>query len=255
MKNYLTVAKYTFSEIYRSKILISLLFLAFGLLVLCYVASEFGYGAPDKIALDVGLGIMSLSNVVISLLIGSTLIGKEIEQKTLYMILSKPISRASFLMGKITGLSTILLLNTLLLGITSVGLFLFYEGQFSNLILWTWWFSFLESLIVLFFAILFSLITNTTLTVLFTIVVYTVGHALNETSKIIFLKTSEVTSKIIETCFYIIPNFYRLNLKDLVLYKQSVPTDYLVFTQGYALLYLVGLTFFVIVLFNNKNLD
>lgn len=255
MKNYLTVSKYTFSEIYRSKILISLLFLAFGLLILCYVSSEFGYGAPDKIALDVGLGIMSISNVIIALLIGSTLIGKEIEQKTLYMILSKPISRASFLMGKITGLSTVLLLNTLLLGLTSLSLFLLYEGQFSGLIIWAWWFSFLEALIVLFFAILFSLITNTTLTVLFSIVVYTVGHALNETSKFIFSKMSELSSKIIETCFYIIPNFYRLNLKDLVLYKQSVATDYLVFTQGYAVLYLVALAFLVVVIFNNKNLD
>ena len=103
MKNFITVVQYTFLEIYRSRIVFGLIILGLGVLLLSYVASEFGYGAAGKISLDVGLGFMSISNLIISIFIGSTLMGKEIEQKTLYMILSKPIGRTAFLMGKLVG--------------------------------------------------------------------------------------------------------------------------------------------------------
>ena len=78
MKNIITVTKFTFLEVYRSRLMISLVFLALGLVLVTFVASEFAYGAPAKVALDVGLGIMSISNLIISIFIGSTLLNKEI---------------------------------------------------------------------------------------------------------------------------------------------------------------------------------
>lgn len=255
MKNVLTVAKYTFIEVYRSKLMMSLGFLGLGLIILCYVASEFAYGAPAKIALDVGLGILSLSNVAIATLIGSTLIAREIEQKTLYMILSRPISRFSFLFGKIAGLSSVLILNSILLGAISSTLYLYFENQFQNLVLWVVYFSFLEAFIVLLFAVLFSLLTNTTLAVIYTIGIYIVGHAINETSKILFAKTSLFFSTILKAGLLFIPNFYRLNLKDFVIYKQSVSSEYLINTHVYVGLYLIALITTVNLVFKNKNLD
>lgn len=255
MKNYLTVSKYTFIEIYRSKLMLSLLFIAIGLVTLCYVAASFGYGAPEKIALDVGLGVIGISNVVISILLGATLIGKEIEQRTLYMILSKPISRTSFLMGKITGLSTVLFMNTVLLGLLSLGLYVFLGGKFAPLIVWTWWFSFVEAVIVLLFAVMFSLVTNTTITILNTVVVYVVGHSLNEVSKTVFAKMSSFNAFLLDSASYFIPNLYRLNLKDHVIYKQTLPLDFLMLNQAYATSYLMALILAVVIIFNNKNLD
>lgn len=255
MKNILTVAKYTFVEVYRSKLMMSLGFLGLGLIVLCYVASEFAYGAPAKIALDVGLGIMSLSNVAIATLIGSTLIAREIEQRTLYMILSRPISRFAFLFGKIAGLSSVLILNSIILGAISSSLYLYFEGHFPSLVLWVIYFSFLEALLVLLFAVLFSLLTNTTLSVIYTIGIFIVGNAINETSKILFAKSSLIISSVLKAGLLFIPNFYRLNLKDFVIYKQSVANEYLLNTHLYVGLYLVALITTVNLVFKNKNLD
>ena len=255
MKNVLNIARFTFVEVYRSKIMMSLGLLGMGLIILCYVASEFAYGAPAKIALDVGLGVLSLSNVIIAILIGSTLIAREIEQKTLYMILSKPISRSSFLFGKMLGLSSILLINSIVLGAISIALYLFYNGSFHKLFLWTIYFSFFESLIVMVFAILFSLMTNTTLSVIYTFGIYIVGHAINDTSKIIFTKISILLTTIVKVCFFLIPNFYRLNLKDYVLYQQNVSNSYLIYTHIYIVLYLTALSLIVLQIFKNKNLD
>lgn len=255
MKNILTVTKFTFLEVYRSKLMISLAFLAIGLIGVSYVASEFAYGAPAKVALDVGLGVMSISNLIISIFIGSSLVNKEIEQRTLYMVISKPISRSSFLIGKIFGLSSVLLINSLVLGLLSVFIYLFFDGIYSPLMLWSIFFSFLEVLSVLIFAVFFSLITNTTLSVIFTIAVFIVGHALNETSKLLFVKASNIYNGFMDVLFLLIPNFYKLNLKDFVLYQQNISNDYLISTLLYLALYLIALMSAVLLIFKNKNLD
>ncbi len=252
---FLIVSKFTFLEVYRSKLMVGLLFLALGLLVITYVASEFAYGAATKVALDVGLGIMSLSNIGIAIFIGSTLLSKEIEQRTLYMILSRPISRSSFLLGKIFGLSTVLLFNSFLLGGLSLFLFSKLGGQYHSLFLWTLLFSFLESLIILVFAVFFSLITNVTLSVICTFAIFVVGHAINETSKIIFLKISPLFKSILDACFFLIPNLYKLNLRDFLLYQQTIGQEYLFSSLAYAILYLCGILTLVMLIFKNKNLD
>lgn len=256
MKNVLTVTKFTFLEVYRSKLMLSLVFLAMGLLLATYVASEFAYGAPAKVALDVGLGIMSISNLVIAIFIGANLLSKEIEQRTLYMIISRPISRTSFLLGKILGLSSVLLINSIVLGGLSCLLYLNFSGNnYQSLFGWTLYFSFIEAFTVLIFAVLFSLITNSTLSVIYTLCVFIVGHAINETSKIFFVKVFPIFEYVIKSCFVLLPNFYKLNLKDFLLYKQSVDISYLVSTQLYIGLYLLALISLVVLIFKRRNLD
>lgn len=255
MKNTLIVAKYTFIEVYRSKVMMSILFLALGLILITYVASEFAYGAPTKIALDFGLGIMTLSNLGMAIFIGSTLLTKEVEQRTLYMILSKPISRFSFLIGKIIGLSSVLLINTVVLSALAVGIFLFVGGKFDNLIFWASLFSFLEAFLILLVAVLFSLITNTAMSVIYSILIAIIGHSLNETSKLIFAKINPVFDFAVKVGNLLLPNLYKLNLKDFVLYQQGVSSDYLFRVLAYFLLYTLALLIFVVQIFKNKNLD
>ncbi len=239
MKNTLIVAKFTFLEVYRSKLMISLLFISIGVVGVSLVASEFAYGAAAKVALDFGLGITSIVNLIIAIMIGANLISKEIEQRTLYMIISRPISRVSFLIGKIMGLSSVLLINSLLLGALTMLLYVFHKGEGSTLFFWTIAFSFFESFIVLLFAVLFSLITNTTLSIIYTILVFVIGHALNETSQILFTKISPLFSSLVS-----VSNF-----------KQTLEFEYLLRTQFYILFYIISLISLVVFLFKNKNLD
>ena len=251
----LAVSKFTFLEVYRSKLMVGLLFLAVGLFFVTYLASEFAYGASAKVALDVGFGIMSLSNLAIAIFIGSTLLSKEIEQRTLYMILSRPISRTSFLLGKIAGLSSILFLNTFILGTLSIVLFVQQGGFFQSMFIWAMLFSFFESLIVLVFAVFFSLLANITLSVICTFSVCVIGHALNETSRLIFVKLSPFLKSVVDVSIFFVPNLYKLNLKDFLLYQQNLETQYLLATQAYAFLYLAAILALVMFIFKNKNLD
>jgi ABC-2 type transport system permease protein len=255
MKHTLTVAKFTFIEVYRSKVMTSIIFLAIAVLVVTYVASEFAYGAPAKVALDFGLGVTAISNLVMSIFIGSTLLSREIEQKTLYMILSRSISRTAFLVGKILGLSIVLLVNTVALVGVSLAVFVYLGGQFQNLILWSAYFTFLESFILMLFAVFFSLLTNNTLAVIYSIGIFAVGHSISETAKIFIAKSNVFFHAMIKLCFYLLPNFYKLNLKDFILYNQTLPWSYLINIQVYAYFYILFMFLIISQAFKLKNLD
>ena len=97
----LIVAKYTFKELLKSKIVVASLWLGFSVLILTYVTSEYSYGNPAKVAIDFGLGASSLVCLAISIFMGVSLISDEIESRTIYLSLSRPISRSNFLIGKI----------------------------------------------------------------------------------------------------------------------------------------------------------
>lgn len=255
MKNIYTISKYTFIEVFRSKIVIGLGVLALFLMLICYVASEFAYGAPSKVALDFGLGIMSLSNMIIAIFIGSTLLSKEIENRNLYMILSRPISRTSFLLGKILGLSAILVTNAILLTIVTVIMFVYYGGVLNSIILWATYFTLLESFILIGFSVLFSLVTNVNMSVFYSLIILTLGYGLNDSLKGFVARTNLGLSKLLSVASFFIPNFEKLNLKDFVIYKQEIGLDYLISSNLYVVLYLAALFVIISLIFENKNLD
>lgn len=255
MNKTLIVSKYTFIEVYRSKVMLSVVFIALGLVMISYVASEFAYGAPSKVALDFGFGLTAISNLIMAIFIGSTLLSKEIENRTLYMILSRPISRTSFMIGKVIGLSSVLLINTVLLSLVSVGIYRYLEGQINNLMFWAAWFSFIEAFVVMLFAILFSLITSNALAIIFTIIMWIVGHSLSATTKILFAKVNAFFSYTLKIFSCLVPDLEKINLKDLLIYEQTVSFDYLLKTQTYIFMYIIALLFIISYIFKNKNLD
>jgi ABC-2 type transport system permease protein len=255
MKKTFIVAKYTFIEVYRSKVMFSILFIAMGLVVISYVASEFAFGAPAKVALDFGFGLTSISNLIMAIFIGSTLLSKEIENRTLYMILSRPISRTSFMLGKVIGLSSVLVINTVLLSLVSVGIYYYLGGTLNSLMFWASWFSFIEAFIIMLFSILFSLITSNALAIIYTIIAWVVGHSLSATSKIMFAKSSTFFTYTLKAVSGLIPDLEKINLKDLLIYEQSVSSTYLLKTQSYAFFYIAALLLIISFLFKNKNLD
>ena len=255
MKKTLIVAKYTFVEVYRSKVMASIIFIAIGLLAVVYVASEFAYGAPSKVALDFGFGLMSISNLIMAIFIGSTLLSKEIENRTLYMVLSRPISRTSFLHGKVMGLSSVLVINTVILCFVSVAMYYLLGGKLSTLMFWTAWFSIMEAFVLMLFSVFFSLITSNALAVIYTIVVWIVGHTLGSVLKLMYTKLTPVLNFFLKFSSSVIPDLDKINLKDLLIYKQSVSLEFLIKSQSYITLYIMAQLFFISYVFKNKNLD
>lgn len=251
----LVIAKYTFLELVKSKILYNIVFLGIGLLTVTYVAYSFTYGEPDRVALDFGLGMLSLSSVGIALFIGVSLLSKEIESRTVYMIVSRPVKRSSFIVGKYLGLSGILLLNIILLASLTLSLFFLIGGEYSTLIGWTILFTIFESLIVLGLVGTLSLVTGQIMAVLYTISLYILGHAINTAMKTSFVSNRPSLSSILDAYHFFLPGFYKLNIKEYALYKNTLDWDYLLLNSAYSLIYFSALLCLSVIIFDRKNLD
>ncbi len=248
------IAYYTFREIIKSRVLLNTLILGLVLLFTTYVALSFTYGSPERVTLDFGMGMLSLSSVGIAIFMGVGLLSKEIESRTAYMIISRPVKRSAFILGKLLGLGSILTLNIFILSSFTLFLYFFVGGEFQPLILWTILFTILESLLVLFIVALFSLLSGQAISVIMTIGLYVSGHAIHSAKEALADK-SIVLNTLLEAYHYILPGFYKLNIKDFLLYQKELPYMYLLNIFTYGVIYSVALILLSVIIFERKNLD
>ena len=255
LKKTATIARYTFAEIYKSKIMINIILIGLGILLVSFIATEFTYGVPARIALDFGMGSLSLVSICIAIFMGVTIISKEVDSRTIYMVISRPVSRTSFLMGRIIGMGGILFINVLVLGFFTLLMFLKLNGEFSTLIFWSLVFSFFESFLVLLIVVFFSLVTNNVLAIMYSLVLLILGHAINDTLMISLVKNNDILSFLVKSYSVIFPNFSKINIKDFLLYKQSLPSEYTWMALIYAIIYSMMISILSILIFKRKNLN
>jgi ABC-type transport system involved in multi-copper enzyme maturation permease subunit len=249
------IAKTTFKEIWKSKILVNVFFIGLAMMGVTFVATEFTYGVPERVALDFGLGMLSLSSLGISLFLGVGLLSKEIDSRTVYMVISRPVPRYSFILGKLLGLMGIQIVNVLILSLMTVSATLLLGGQISGLLIWAIVFTLIESLMLLLVVVLISLLANTVLSVLLSVVLLLLGHIIRETQEIGFVSTNPILVKILDFYHFILPAFYKLNLKSEVIYKSQISSSYILMSGGYGILYSLFLLMMIVYFFNKKNLD
>lgn len=251
----LTVAKYTYLEIIKSRILYATLGLGLFVAISSFVASSFTYGTPERVALDFGVGVFSLSAIGIAIFMGATLISREIESRTVYLALSRSISRFSFLLGKIAGLSLVLAVNILLLGLVTYTVVFLLGGQFEGIMVWVVCFSFLEAFLLLNVVVLFSLLTNVPLAIFYTLVVYIVGHSIPTTLETSVVSNNPWLEYFIKIYSYFFPNLTVLNYRDFLTYSIYVPTQSLFLSLVYGIGYCSFLIFLSAWMFSKRELN
>ena len=255
LSNILIITKYTFREVLKSKVLVSTLLIGLGLLGAVFVAYSFTYGEPSRVALDFGLGTLSLSSIAIAIFMGVGIVANEIESRTVYLIISRPIPRFAFLIGKLNGLALLLVLNILILSLMTLSLYFVIGGNYQPLISWSIVFITLESIMMLVLVTFLSLVSSKVFAVIFSIALYVVGHAIDGVKSLTMVKESPFLKGIISIYHYILPAFYKLNLKEYVLYNQNMELSYLLSTFAYGVIYTSALVLLSIFIFERKNLD
>ncbi len=115
------IALNTVRESIRNKILYALLFFAILLIGSGVLVSSLSYVESERILQDIGLGAIRLFGVAIAIFVGIHLIHRDVDRRTVYTILSKPITRAAFLLGKVLGLSLTIWLQTGIMALAFVG--------------------------------------------------------------------------------------------------------------------------------------
>ena len=229
------IAENTFREAIRDRILY--LLLAFALLFMgsAQILSLLTVGGEEKIIKDLGLASISLFGVLTSIFIGVALVSKEIERRTIFTIITKPIHRYQFLLGKYCGLGLTLLVNTAVMTLWFY-LILLLKGYADTRLLLAVFLIFLELLLVTAFTVLFSSFSTPILSTLFSLSLYLVGH-LTWSLKLLEERLSGPAARTVcRVLYYVLPNLEIFNIKGEVVHGVALPT----LLPLWAVLYLVG---------------
>ena len=172
----------SFREIIRDKILYNILVLAFLLLGLGFVATKLTFTHPDRVILDFGLTAVNLSCTMIAIFTGASVIGREFERRTIFVALSRPISKFQFLLGKFTGVALVIFLNWFLLTLAYLAILALVSwggkgalADFSPALGIGLVMLLLQSWLLAAIAMMFSTVSTTSLSAVFTLGLYLVG--------------------------------------------------------------------------------
>ena len=167
-------------ESLRSKLFYGLLFFAVLMIGSGAVVSTLSYVEGGRIMQDVGLAAVRLFGVAIAILVGINLIHREVDRRTVYTILSKPISRAGFLIGKVLGLSLTIWLQMAIMGVAFSVVSVMIGAPLSAAHLAFFALTGCELALMVAIAAFFSLFTTPVLATFFTTGIWMVGHASRE---------------------------------------------------------------------------
>src|SRR3990170_3210329 len=200
-----SIAANTFRETIRNKILYAIL--AFALLVIgfSYFLADLSVGDLARIIADVGLACIHIFGVIVAVFLGITLVSQEVERKTVYLILSRPVARWEFVVGKAAGLCGTLFLTTLVMAAT---LFLVHAGYgaspepgilVASAGIW------MELVLLTCLASLFSSFTTPVLSAIFTLSMFLIGHVSGDL--LVFgSRAASGTARVVSAAlFYLLP--------------------------------------------------
>lgn len=250
----LSIARYSFQDTVRSKLMINIFWVSLGVFILTYVTSEFSFGRPDKISLDFGLALSSLATSFIAIFAGASLVFDEIENRTIYMSLVRPVSRTSFIVGKILGFSFFLFINILIINLFSLMSYLYFDGELFLDIAYGVFFGFIEGVILMLIVVNFSLYLNKVLSIINTLVVFILGHAIPSALKTSYVADRELIQNFLKIANYIIPNLDKLNIKSVVSFERAIAEVEILNALGYSAFYLIFLIGIMLLGFNNRDL-
>lgn len=247
------LAANTFKEVVRDRILYALVMFAILLIGLSLALGQLSFAEQARISTNFGLSAIHLCAVILAIFIGSNLVYKEIEKKTILTILVRPISRLQFIMGKCLGLGMVIMMMvtglSLILMLVFLGLGVKIDARFAVVVAGL----LAESLILLGITLLFSMITKPLLVVCFSLGVFMIGHW--QGSLDYFAKKADggVLKPVNWLVHYLIPDLERINWKDLVLYDQPLDLTSKAISIAYALAWFAVCVSLATFLFKRKD--
>ncbi len=210
-----TIASNVFLEVVRDRILYVVGVFGIVMVMAITLLPEVSAGTEDKLILDTGLAAINLLSLFVVVFIGTGLINKEIEKKTVLVLIAKPVSRLEFIVGKHFGLSLVMALLISALTAVMLSLLALSGVPFQlNLMLLAVLFMFLEMVLLIAAAMMFGSITSTVLATLMTLAIFAVGHETRNILELDKIAESESFRRIAEGLFLILPDLERLNLKN-----------------------------------------
>lgn len=250
----LTIAVNTFREAIRDKILYNLLFFAIAIMFFSLSISNLTLGQRVKIVMDVGLASMSIFGLLIAIFVGIQLVYKEIQRRTIYVLLSRPVPRFHFILGKYLGLGITLTVNILIMSLPLLFILGVHTGYQYNMILLKGIFLILmELMLITAVALFFSTFSTPTLSAMFTLGIYVTGHLSKDLK--VYGAVSKVAGirELTTVVYYILPNLENFNIKTEVTYQLAVSSGYVFLSFLYGVAYIAFLLLAASLIFRKRD--
>jgi ABC-type transport system involved in multi-copper enzyme maturation permease subunit len=266
MRVVLCIAVNVFKESVRDKVLYNLVFFAIFLIAVSYLLGQLTAGQDIKIIKDLGLAAISIFGLFIAVFIGIGLVSKEVERRSIYSLLSKPIRRQEFIIGKYLGLVLTLLVNITVMTVayytvlacmawTAGGWFLagWEAPAVDPALLKAIAMIFLQLMMVTALALLFSTFTSPILATVLTFGLYIIGQFNDDLRHFETVVPSRSVAAFARALYYVLPNFAPLDIKASVVHALPVPAGYLLLNTAYALVYVSALLVAATVIFMRRD--
>ena len=247
------VALNTFRESIRDKVLVTLIVFAVLVMGSARVIQPLALGEEAKVIKDLGLSAITLFCVLISILVGGRIVYKEVEKRTIYIMLAKPVRRWEFILGKYFGLMAVLAVSlAVMTAAFYVILLVMGVGLQLNLLLAVLM-TYFQLAILTAVAVLFSTFSTPITGAVFTFVVYFVGHLTRDLKLLAAMSPSGVVKVISQFLYYVLPNLSNFNIRAEVVYGSVLDPYALLLSGLYALVYTATLLLISAAIFNRKE--
>jgi Cu-processing system permease protein len=266
MRQIALVAGSVFKESVRDRVPYSLVVFAVLLMAASYLISQLTAGQDLKIIKDLGLAAIMMIGLLIAIFIGIGLVSKEVDRRSIYSLLAKPLSRTTFILGKFTGLVLTLAVNV---GAMTVAYYavLAYMNWMADPGLRKSWEApavdprllvpivliLAQLTLVTAIALFFSTFSSPLLAALFTLGLWTAGHFNEDLRNLEAVVDAPAATYVARVLYFLLPNFSAFDVKAQVVHGAGVPAAAVALTSVYAVLYIGALIAAAIAIFRRRD--
>lgn len=260
------VAVNVFKESVRDKVLYSLVLFAVLLIAASYLIGQLTAGQDIKIIKDLGLAAISIFGLMIAVFIGIGLVWKEVEKRSIYGLLSKPIRRYEFLLGKYAGLALTLLVNVSAMAVAYYAVLAYMATTFTPEVRAAWpapatdpmllvalGLILMELLVVTAVALFFSTFSSPFLSAILTIALWVIGTFNADLRNFEAVVESRTAARLARGLYYVLPNFGAFDIKTQVVHGLPVPWSYAATTAAYGVVYVALLLMAAVLIFSRRD--
>ena len=248
------IAVHVFKDSVRDKVLYNLVIFAVLFISASYLIGQLTAGQDVKIIKDLGLSATNVFGLFIAVFIGIGLVAKEVERRSIYTILSKPVRRHEVILGKYSGLVLTLAVNLAVMMIAVYTVLAYiswteteafkrgWEAPATDPAMLTAFFLiFVQLALVTAIALFFSTFSSPILSAVLTFGLYVAGHFNADLSDFQEVIDSPVAAAVAKGLYYVLPNLGPFNVTAEVVHAQPVTAGYVALTTGYAAAYIAVL--------------
>lgn len=250
------IAFNTFRESVRDRVLYNLVLFVLILVGASIFISELSVSQETKFIATLGLSSMLVFGALIAIFIGVGLVYKEIDRRTIYYLLSKPVHRYEFIIGKYFGLCLTLLVNSAVM-LVAIELALLYVNRGFTPLQWpvliAGLFIYLELALLVAIALMFSSFSTPMLAALFTFALYVIGHFSADLKLAAGLSQSAVVRLALNIAYYLIPNLKNFNFIAQASHGEVIEAARAVWAIIYAIVYISILLSASVLIFQRRN--